>query len=116
MKYFVTIEFYEEKVGWIVYPFPNKNSAIDFVNDKFSKYQDFRYDIDTLPEHLIKDYFFYKFSGDEYFIGNTLNYSIITQTTDGQLSMTVIKSCLPFNPSHYVVERSQEAIFMIERN
>lgn len=116
MKYFVTIEFQERRIGWIVYPFKNMDSAVNFVNVKFPEYQNYKYDIDALPKHWIKDFYYYEFSVDDYLIRDSLNYKILEGSTDGELSMHVIKSYLPFNPKHFVIERSQEAIFMIERN
>lgn len=116
MKYFVTIEFMSRKVGWIVYPFRTESNAVKFVEVNFSQFQYFRYDIDALPKHWVKDYFYYEFSGEDYLVGDSLSYIIMMDSSDGELSMTVIKSSLPFDPGHFITQRSQEAIYLIERN
>lgn len=107
MHYIVTIEYCSSKKGYLVYPFKSESDAANFVDNMFPEFQNYKYCSKLIPEYLIKEHYQYRFKREDYVIINTIDYSDIASSSDGELTMCVIKCLLPFIPEHFLKVREK---------
>lgn len=109
MKYIAIIEIHSLKRGYFVGEYETQQEANSFL-ERFEEFQKYEFDFDSIPPQMIESYIPYDITGEDYFAGDTENYMDRNSTSDGQLTLQVVKCKSQFDFDQFVRERNGSLI------
>lgn len=105
MTYIAIIESYSLKRGYFVKEYETQQEANSFL-ERFEEFQKYEFNFDSIPPKMIESCIPYDIIGEDYFAGDTENYMDRNSTTDGQLTLQVVRCKLQFDFDQFVKERN----------